>query len=175
MKLTFEFPRIDWDTLKSVYGWAAFQWQGWARGSLTLFGNKNRLVSFNADNVLEFWVDDNHYFGGDYYAYQRQPVMLDLRPGEHRVELRLIRDVRVMGGVAQPNLNIQLSAALCPETLVVHHSKSIFPETVNGRPAGSYAAIAVVNSSRHDILIHDVEIAEWESGSNPPNVGVRFK
>ena len=175
--LKIEFPNTDWQSLQSVYGWAAFQWQGWARGCLKLNESKNRIVSFNVDNVLEFWVNDAHYFGGDYYAYQRQPVMLDLSPGKHRVDIRLIRDVRVMGGIGQPDLSIQLSIGFCPDTLIVDHDNSVFPEIVNGKLAGSYASIAVANLSCHVVNIYSVDIDNWETDSNPlsvnpQNVGV---
>ena len=97
--------------------------------------------------------------------------MLDLSPGDHVVNIRLVRDVRMMGGIGRPDLSIQLSAGFCPDTLVVDHRTCIFPETVNGRPAGSYIAIAMRNLSRHGARIDSVEYDYQQSNSETMNVG----
>ena len=169
--LSIGFPNIEWDSLSWVLGWATLQWQGWIRGSIKLSGNQNRLVALHATNVLEFWVDDVHVFGGDYYAYQRRPVMIDLSPGDHAINIRLARDVRVMGGTGQPDLPIQFSAEFCPNTLVVDRKSCIFPETVNGRPAGSYVAIAVSNFSRQNARIDSVECGRQGNDGEMLRVG----
>lgn len=57
------FPNVDWPFLQSVYGWAALQYQAWTRGYLTVAADSAQSLIFYADNVLEFWVDGDHYFG----------------------------------------------------------------------------------------------------------------
>lgn len=37
------------------------------------------------DHVIEFWIDDQSYFGGDLYAFRKAPLVLDLSPGEHKI------------------------------------------------------------------------------------------
>lgn len=69
------------------------------------------LLNLFTPQVLEFWVDDVHYWGGDLFAYNRVPTTHRLAPGIHRIELRLIREVRSMGGVGEPSVQIKLELA----------------------------------------------------------------
>ena len=83
--LTVSFPGIDWPFLQSVYGWAALQYQAWARGRLVVESEKPQKIVLHTDHVLEFWIDDRSYFGGDFYAFRNAPLVLDLFPGEHKI------------------------------------------------------------------------------------------
>ena len=82
--LSVAYSNVDWDFLKVVYGWAAVQYQAWARGELHVGGNETQHLVLHTDTILEFWVDDQHYFGGDFYTYRKAPPVLHLQPGSHR-------------------------------------------------------------------------------------------
>ncbi|KAL9129258.1 MAG: hypothetical protein Q9217_002238 [Psora testacea] len=165
-KLVVEFPNIDWQSLQATYGWVALQWQAWARGSIGIIGDELTSFLLYIDNVLEFWVDDQHYFGGDMYGYRRAPLVLRLRPGDHTLNIRLVRDVRSMGGVGQPNVPIQLKAEVSTSGLVVLHESLVLPETVSGIPTGHYGSVNVLNTSNDSISIRNIEWSDPEEGNN---------
>lgn len=154
--LTVGFPNTDWPFLQSVYGWAASQYQAWARGHLTIVADSAQSIIFYTDNVLEFWVDGDHYFGGDYYAYRRAPLVLHLDPGSHNVDIRLIRDVRVMGGIGEPKISIKLKAESSNGSLVLVEQKALIPDIVNGVFASPFACVPVRNEGRNAIDILDI-------------------
>ena len=169
--LFIDFPNIDWRSSQLVYGWAALQWQGWIRGSLEVNGTEAQAILLNIENVLEFWVDDDHYFGGDYYAYQRQAVCLYLSPRSHQLDIRLVRDVRSMGGVGSPSLPIRVAAESVPQEVLIDHGHCNLPETVGGQPAGSYASIIVMNTSRSIAHILGIECADQNDIPNVVTIG----
>lgn len=150
------FPNVDWPFLQSVYGWAAMQYQAWARGRLTIAANSARSIAFYADNVLEIWVDDDHHFGGDYYAYRRAPLVLHLNPGSHNIDIRMIRDVRVMGGNEAPETLIKLKAEGSKGSLALVQQKVLIPDIVDGVLASPFAFVPVRNEGRNVIDILDV-------------------
>lgn len=147
------FPNIDWPFLQSVYGWAASQYQAWIRGYLTIVANSAQSLILYADNVLEFWVDDDHYFGGDYYAYRRAPLVLHLNPGSHEVNIRLIRDVRVMGGLGEPKISIKLKAERSNSSLAVVWQKALIPDIVDNVLASPFASVPVRNEGQNPLDI----------------------
>ena len=154
--LEVDFPNIDWAFLQSVYGWAALQYQAWARGALVIDGNSNQSIQFYADRVLEVWVDDMHYFGGDFYAYRRAPLVLHLDPGAHRVDIRLVRDVRVMGGVGKPTMTIDLRAEYTNGGLTVMREKLLVPDVIDGVLASSFASLPVCNNGKESIDVWSI-------------------
>ena len=107
-ELSVSFTEIDWRLLQDVYGWAALQWQGWARGDIYVQSEELKTLAFHSEQVIEFWIDGEHHYGADYYGYGRVPLTLHLEPGVHRVDVRLVRDVRAMGGVGEPSINVSL-------------------------------------------------------------------
>ena len=143
--LNIHFPNIDWPFLQSVYGWAALQYSAWTRGHLTIAAKSAQSIVFYTDNVLEFWVDDDHYFGGDYYAYRRAPLVLHLNPGSHNVDIRLIRDVRVMGGIGEPKISIKMKAERSNSSLAIVSQKALIPDIVDGVLASPFASVPVRN------------------------------
>ena len=169
-KFDVSFPDIDWKCFQSVYGWAALQWQAWARGSLILAGHEPRKVLLNIENSLEFWLDGQHYFGGDYYAYSRAPYVFHLEPGHHSLNVRLVRDVRSMGSIGQPDLSIRIIASVVEEDLVFLPQSSVFPDVVNGKPAGSYCSIALLNTNEQCCQIQKIEILERNGSRCKSNV-----
>ena len=154
--LIVDFPNIDWPFLQSVYGWAALQYQAWARGYLTISSNSTQSIALYTDNILEFWVDDDHYFGGDYYAYRRVPLVLHLNPGNHRIDIRLIRDVRVMGGTGDPKTLIKLKAESSDSSLALMGHKALIPDITNGVLASPFASLPVCNQGQTPIDILDI-------------------
>ena len=154
--LIVAFPNIDWPLLQSVYGWAALQYQAWALGHLTIAANSTQSILFYTDNVLEFWVDDDHYFGGDFYAYRRAPLVLHLNPGSHNVDIRLIRDVRVMGGIGEPKTSIRLKARSSGSSLALSAQKALIPDITNGVLASPFASVPVINQGLDAIDILDI-------------------
>ena len=149
--MTIGFPNVDWPLLQSVYGWAALQYQAWARGQLIIAANSTQSLLFYADNVLELWVDDDHYFGGDYYAYRRAPLILHLNPGSHNIGIRLIRDVRVMGSIGEPTISIKLKAESSNDNLALMGQKALMPDIIDGVLASSFASVTVCNQGRKAI------------------------
>lgn len=145
--LTIDFPATDWEWLRSIYGWAAFQYQAWARGSLAVNGDLTQAIALYTDHVLEFWVDGHLYFGGDFYAYHKAPLILYLDPGPHQIDVRLVRDIRVMGGIGKPMIEIKLEAQKSRGGLALV-GKPLVPDIVDGRLASNLASISVRNEER---------------------------
>ncbi|KAK6429413.1 hypothetical protein LTR95_014437, partial [Oleoguttula sp. CCFEE 5521] len=107
--MVVRFPEVDWKFQQQVYGWIALQWQAWARGEFTVHGIESATFNFQADSILEYWIDDEHHWGGDFYETGRAPLVLHLKPGLHRIDLRVIREVRAMGGITDdPRVDLRL-------------------------------------------------------------------
>ena len=136
-----------------MYGWAALQYQAWARGHLTITANSTQSIILYTDNVLEFWVNDDQYFGGDYYAYRRAPLVLHLNPGSHNIDIRVIRDVRVMGGIGEPKTLIKLRAESSSGSLALMGQKVLVPDITNGVLASPFASVPVCNQGQSPIHI----------------------
>ena len=156
-KLVLNFAIIDWQSLQAAFGWAALQWQAWARGAIQILGEEPAFVLLYIDNVLEFWVDDQHYFGGDLYGLRRAPLVLHLTHGDHTIDVRLVRDVRSMGSVGQPSMSIQFKAEVSDSGLAVLRNSSTLPDTVSGVPAGRNGSVNVLNTSHDWISIGRIE------------------
>lgn len=154
--LTIDFPAIDWEWLRSIYGWAAFQYQAWARGSLIVHGDSTRTIVLYTDHVLEYWVGGQHVFGGDFYAYRKAPLILYLDPGLHQVDVRLVRDIRVMGGIGKPIIEIRLEAQKSGGGLSFA-GKPVVPDIVDGRLASKLASVSVRNEERLWIDVWGIE------------------
>ena len=155
-ELSVEFPWIDWTFLQSVYGWAALQYQAWVRGYINVEASSVRSYHLYTDEVLEFWLDDEHYFGGDLYAYRKAPLVLHLGAGSHQLDIRLIRDARAMGAVGEPTISIKLKLENIVNGLLVNSHDSMVSDIVNEKLAGNYASVPICNGSREQIEILDV-------------------
>ncbi len=108
------------------------------------------------DNVLEFWVDENHYFGGDFYGYRRAPVVVQLLPGRHKLDIRLIRDVRAMDGIGSPKISISMRAEAASNGLAIASHRLLASNVVNGRLASEFASVPVRNDSKDSIEITSI-------------------
>lgn len=154
--LTIDFPEINWEYLRPIYGWASLQYQAWTRGRLVIDGDSPQMIVIYTDNVLEFWVDDQSYFGGDFYAFRRAPLVLRLDPGSHKVDVRLIRDVRVMGGVGNPSIRIKLEARISENSLTVT-GEPLLPDLFAGKLASHLASVSIRNEEMEWIDVQDIK------------------
>lgn len=157
-KITLEvgFPEVDWAFLSSIYGWAALQYQAWARGTITLDSHVRQTVVLHTEDVREFWIDNQSYFGGDVYSYRRAPLVLHLDPGAHRVDVRLVRDVRAMGGSGEPTVKVTLEAQISQGGLVASEDKVLVSDIVNGRLASPFASVPIRNEDQNSICVWSV-------------------
>lgn len=164
--LSVSFPDIHGSFLQDVYGWSALQWQGWARGEICIQSAEAKSLSLHVDQIIEFWIDDNHYFGGDFYGYGRAALSLRLNPGVHRVDVRLVRDVRAMGGNdATVDVSLQLKES---DGLLVPVKRDgdgpyggVLISDIQGGDFGSlaspYTAITLRNDAQNDSFVLSVE------------------
>jgi hypothetical protein len=151
------FPDVDWVFLRSIYGWAAAQYQAWLRGEIIVEGNGTQAIVLYSDQVLEFWVDDVHYFGGDMYAFRKAPPVLHLNPGKHRLDVRLIRDIRAMGGGDEPSIDIKLEIKRSNGSLELAKEGILISDFVDGTLASNIAAVAVRNSGGKAVKVFGIE------------------
>ena len=151
------FENTDWRSLQLVYGWAALQYQGWARGNVTVHGDQQKTIVLYTDQVLEFWIDDDNYFGGDLYAYRRAPLVLHLDPGHHQIDIRIVRDVRAMGGVGEPTISIGLEAEVSEGGLKPVEGSIVLPDVVEGKLVGSLGSVILRNEEDRWIDVLSLE------------------
>lgn len=158
--LTVSFPTVDWSFLQFVYGWAALQFQAWARGTISINADHAKPVLLYLENVLEFWVDGRSYFGGDFYSYRRAPLVLYLEPGQHRLDIRLIRDARVMGATGEASIRIGIEAIVSHSDLKAVESKLLVPDLVDGKLSSHLASIPLRNEGSNWIQILGAETVD---------------
>ena len=154
--LAITFAEIDWAFLQSIYGWAASQHQAWARGYIDNGKESDQSILLYTDDLLEFWVDEVHYFGGDFYSFRKAPLVLHLSPGRHRLDLRMIHDVRAMGGFGTPEVSIRLRVEGTKSGLAIDPRSLLLPDVVNGKLAGAVASVPARNESTDLIKILDI-------------------
>ena len=175
VSLSVGFSNVDWDFLKVVYGWTAVQYQAWARGNITITGNKTQPVIIYTDAILEYWIDSTHYFGGDFYGYRKAPSVIHLSPGKHKVDVRLVRDVRAFGGVLEPTIDILLDIQSVSGTLELAKPGILVSDVVDGKFARPVASVALRNSGEDDIEIVGIQSSDVRpplslQGLDPQNV-----
>lgn len=164
-KINLSFPEIDWALLQYVYGWSALQYQSWARGVLEVSEPNGQTIALFVSGLLEFSVDGKRYFGGDFYNYRRVPVILHLSQGQHIMNLRLIRDVRVLGATNEPAIEIMVEAEERRELLSVDQGSLLVSDISLGKLGNSWASIDIQNN-----------MAEWIEvlSVNSPDVGAQI-
>lgn len=160
--LKVAYSNVDWRFLKEIYGWAAVQYQAWARGELKIGGNETQAVILHTDGILEYWINDQHYFGGDYYSFRRAPPVLHLEPGTHKIDLRLARDVRAFGGILEPTIDVILHAKQASGTLELAKPGILMSDVVDGTLASSLGSITVRNTGQEDIKIVGIHAAKTD-------------
>lgn len=147
------YSNVDWDLLRSVYGWAAVQYQAWVRGEIVITGKKPQHVILHTDAVLEYWLDDEHYFGGDFYSFRKAPPVFHLKPGVHKIELRVVRDVRAFGGISEPIIEVVVGIQQASGRLELSEPGLLIADVVDGKLATSVASVSLRNSGKDDIEI----------------------
>lgn len=162
--LTINFlPSMDWPFLQDVYGWAGHQWLGWARGEISVMSEGPKTLALNTKNVLEFWVDDTRYFGGDFYGFGRAAVTLHLPTGTHRIDVKLVGDVRSVGGIGDPIVDVSLALKESSHglSLLYYADEDVMMSDVIGGDFGPlvspYASVIVRNDAKHDIYVRGFE------------------
>jgi hypothetical protein len=171
VSLSVSFPQVDWPLLQSVYGWAATQYQAWARGEVVLTAESAQNVILWTNNVVEFAVDGVRHFGGDYFAFRKAPLVLRLEPGRHVIDLRLVRDVRAMGGIGVPTIDIAIELRISITHLEVRERSVLISDVVDGRLASPYGSVSVTNTGTRPISIVDVIPTNV---SNPKQLNLLF-
>jgi hypothetical protein len=158
--LRVSFPSVDWSFLQLVYGWAATQYQAWARGEIVLTGDVAQDVLIWTDHVLEFAIDGKRTFGGDFFAFRKAPLVLRLKPGRHIIDLRLVRDVRAMGGLGVPTIDVDLEFRIARKDLEIREGSILISDVVDGRLGSPYASVAVTNTGTTAIQILGLQSSE---------------
>lgn len=153
VSLSVSYSNVDWDFLKTIYGWAAVQYQAWARGELVVGGKKTQDVILHTDAILELWVDDVHYFGGDYYTFRNAPLVLHLAPGSHKIDLRLVRDVRAFGGILEPTIDVVVGVQQASGRLELAKPGILLADVVDNRLASPWGSVSLQNTGEHDIEV----------------------
>lgn len=160
VSLRVGFPDIDWAFLQSVYGWAALQWQAWARGEIHVSGDVTQTFALYTDSILEYAVDGVRAFGGDFYSFRKAPIVLHLKPGKHIIDLRFVRDVRAMGGVGFPTIDTNLEVRVVPNGLEVASNQVIVSDVVDGRLASPYGTVTVRNNGKDWVEVYAIADAK---------------
>lgn len=127
-------------------------------------GNSTQHLILYTDAILEFWVDDTHYFGGDFYTYRKAPPVLHLSPGTHRIDIRLVRDVRAFGGILAPTIDVLLHAEQALGTVELAKPGILISDVVDGQLASPWASVFLRNSGEDDVEIMDIR----NSNVGPP-------
>ena len=141
-----------------VYGWPALQYQAWTRGTIVIHEDHPKMVALSINSALEFWLDGIGFFGGDFYDFNRAPVILSLSPGTHRLDIRVIRDVRAMGADRKPCVSITVKANISTDELLVDSEKVLLPELLDGRSlAGKVGSIPIRNQTEQWLDIVSIE------------------
>ena len=141
----FTFEAIDWQTLQLTYGWPALQFQAWARSTFNVPVSGGGRYSIHVQGVMEYWIDSEHYFGGDLYSFDRAPLVRYLEPGLHTVEVRLIRDVRSMGATSLPSVPLNLRLEPTNAIVTADQDHFILPDIVGDRLTSTAASIPLIN------------------------------
>ncbi|KAF3479564.1 uncharacterized protein GIQ15_06540 [Arthroderma uncinatum] len=164
--LHINLPPENRTSLQSVYGWDALQYQAWARGKLTVPGNGTEpvAVALHTVRTWEIRVDDQLYFGGDFFAFRRAPLLLSLKPGPHQIDLRVVRDVRALGGVGEPSIDIILVAEKIPSQLIVDAKSILVADVVENRLISPYASITLQNAMGSLVQVTDIKADDPTSG-----------
>jgi hypothetical protein len=160
VQLKFEFPSVNWDLLQTAYGWSSLQYQAWARGYLRSRTPQLLIVHFHCLGVLEIIIDGRRHFGGDFYSSRRAPLVLKIYPGEHvlhTIDVRLIRDVRAMGGNDRA-IDVQLEVQALKTGVELVEGSLLISDVVNGKFASDLASVVLRNNGEEPAVITGGEL-----------------
>ncbi|KAF8468375.1 hypothetical protein BDZ91DRAFT_695632 [Kalaharituber pfeilii] len=177
----FNSTIVDWDFLRSIYGWSGTQFQAWARGSLLVcpgpsqrkskaVGSDIRVpVNLHISPVLEYFLDKKPYYGGDMYGYRRAPAVPHLTPGvNYTLDIRITHDIRAFGGGMPPALEVFVEISMGEDGmgLVAEPKKAVVPDIVMGMIAGEGWASLPVRNERFKDWIEILKVASVRSGTD---------
>ena len=158
--LQVAFGEVDWQFLQKVYGWSALQYQAWARGHIDVAGPSVEDVVLYTDNILEFQVDGVPHFGGDFYALRRAPLVLHLEPGRHQLDIRLVRDVRAMGGTGTPEIEAHIELRRATQPLELSEAGILIADAVKGELATSLGSMILRNNGKTTLEVIGVRVKD---------------
>jgi hypothetical protein len=84
---------------------------------------------------------------------------LHLKPGSHKIDIRLVRDVRAFGGILEPTIDVVLDVQQASGTLELAKPGILLSDVVDGTIASSTGSVYLRNSGKHDIEIVAIEAA----------------
>ncbi|CAG8618148.1 11376_t:CDS:10, partial [Acaulospora colombiana] len=157
-----------WKFNRVPLGWAANQFQMWARGYFDLFPEvKNESetipILIQCQPVGDFYVDDRRLFG-DWYGYEKSWHVLRLRPGRHVINVRLVNEIRIFGGNVPPALGFQCFMRKLREdktAMMLLDNTVLVPDMIDGNLAGKYMSIALLNTHEERwITVHNVNVVD---------------
>ncbi|KAL9620276.1 MAG: hypothetical protein Q9160_005175 [Pyrenula sp. 1 TL-2023] len=154
LSITFQSHQAEFPS--TVYGWAALQYQAWARGWLINHSSSAQTVELFTDGVWEYTVNGDKVFGGDLYGFRRAPLVLTLRPGPNQIDLRIYRDVRAFGGAAEQPVLVHLEARELDASPLVE-DPVLISDKVDGKVPSPYASIIFRNADSNNIQVESVE------------------
>ncbi|KAK4907464.1 hypothetical protein LTR66_017640, partial [Elasticomyces elasticus] len=138
--------------MQFVYGWSAQQYSTWIRGVINNHSPDAQKVEVWPSSILEYEINGKRIFGGDYYSFGRAS---QLQPGENIVNIRLIRDVRAMGGMEIPLIEASMRINTVEDELKVMKNSIIAPEIYDGRIAGLLIGLTLRNTLPYDIFVYN--------------------
>ncbi|KAF2660252.1 hypothetical protein K491DRAFT_589649 [Lophiostoma macrostomum CBS 122681] len=171
VSLRVGYDDVDWDFLKVVYGWAAVQYQAWARGEITVLGTKTLPFILYTDAIVEYWIDDTHYFGGDAFTFRKAPPVLHLSPGTHKLDLRLWRDVRAFGGILTPTIDVVVELHTVSGGLDLAEPGILMSHVVDGKLASPLGSISLRNTGQEDVEILGITPSDVRAHVSLPCAG----
>ena len=185
-RIPVSFPQIDWKMLEKAFGWSGLQFQAWIRGSLHVH-NQGRYGIW-IGNAIEFYLDKVYYDAGNLYdtdvvQFNRGGVFVNLAPGDHILEIRVVNDIRAFGGQLPPKVEVRIAMRQAIEDLVVadynSHGGWVVP-TVIPHPggnstevacvAGEFASVALRNEGEKWIIITGLHVGEVSPPAFSTNV-----
>ena len=161
---------MDWDALRSVYGWSGIQYQAWVRGTLYVCRGDARgeeeeaapapagglTVTMDITGAGEFWIDGKkQYFGGDFYGYRRAPAVVRLAPGKcrHTVDVRVTHDIRAFGGTMPPVLGVGVEVTFAKGIIVAVSEQVVVADIVEGVLVAEWASVPLRNEGVEGIEV----------------------
>lgn len=166
VSLKISYNEVDWQIIRTTYGWAGLQFQAWVRGKFHVhpdsFSKDDDFVTaaLYMNNTLEVWVDGIQYFGGDVYSYNRAPVILQLESGYHEVDIRAIHDIRMFGGDQPPSIEIQLGLVQSHSSLFVDTRNAIVPDLVGGRVSSRWISMPLRNDGQFWMEVSEIKLQD---------------
>jgi hypothetical protein len=113
------------------------------------------MVHLHCPGVLEVIVNGRRHFGGDFYSFRRAPIVFRVLPGEHvlhQIDVRLIRDVRAMGG-NDANIDVQLEVQAVKTDVELVQDSLLISDIVNGKLASDLGSVIIRNNGEKPAIV----------------------